>query len=108
MKIGLFTDYFTDGDYTNAEGSNGLSWNVIEGQAEINNGRLGIYRGNSTIITNQQISTNEFTITLAVWQTWSTPSLILFLYLDQNNYYALGVSNKDGVYRVMDLSLIHI
>ncbi len=103
----IYHDPFEDGDYTNPEDENGLTWEIIEGRAivEASAGslRLGLYNGTNLVVTQQHISENNFTVAFDARITWGHAGHFVFLYRDPANYYYLGVAAKNrGVYRVMD------
>lgn len=102
----LYQDQFNDGDFETAEGSDGLSWTIIEGNAEVKdrNGSnmLGVYRGTSTIVTEQTISSPEYTLRCDVSNTWSENGRLIVLYIDQDNFYSVGIGGDPGIFRRMN------
>ncbi len=108
-------DNFEDVNFNQADPSlvNGLSWTVIEGDAKIVSDQLdgyslGVTRDNgisenSTIITQQEIASDNFTIVFDAYAYYSQPTKFLFLYKDSRNYYFFGITgNEYGIYRVID------
>jgi hypothetical protein len=112
----LFQDNFEDGDYSRIDAArpNGLSWQVTEGEASnwryaINGSySLGLSRNdgvsrNSTAVSQQAISSGEYTIRFAASFEYTQPGKAIFLYKDPSNYYFLAMTgNEYGLYRVMD------
>ena len=102
----VFQDNFEDGDYTTADGPNGLTWSLIAGGASVDDVdgslQLGVDRGYSLIATDQTIAGDEYTLRLAGRITWSTPGRIIVLYKDTNNYYSVGLGEQTGIYRKLN------
>jgi len=102
----LYQDDFEDGNYTTADGPDGLSWELVAGNASVSSSdgskRLGVYRGNSLIVTTQAISTGEFTYQVDIRNTWREPGRLVFLYVDPDNYYSLGIAGDPGIFRMMN------
>ncbi len=99
----LYQDDFEDGNYTAADGANGLSWNLIAGTASVDqvdgSRQLGVDRGYSLIVTQQKIPGDEYTLRFDGRITWSAPGRIVVLYVDENNYYSVGLGEQPGIYR---------
>ncbi len=108
----LYQDDFEDGDYTQAQGANGLTWSVVSGGASVNSidgsFQLGVNRGLALIATTQRITGNEYTVRLDGRITWSTPGRIVVLYKDENNYYSVGLGNQPGIYRKLNGSEVQL
>jgi len=102
----IYQDNFEDGDFVNADGANGLTWNVIVGNASVDSVegslQLGVDRGYSLIATTQNIVSDEYTLRFAGRITWSTPGRIVVLYRDLNNYYSIGLGEQPGIYRKLN------
>lgn len=102
----IYQDNFEDGDYTNANGATGLAWNLIAGDASVDNVdgslQLGVDRGYSLIATAQTIASDEYTLRFDGRITWSTPGRIVVLYKDEANYYSIGLGGQPGIYRKMN------
>jgi hypothetical protein len=98
----LSQDNFTDGNFTAAEGANGLTWTVVSGAASIVSNRLGVRQNRSLVTADQTVSAAEFTITFDAWITWSARGRLVFLYKDSLNYYAAGLGGDPGIYRVLN------
>lgn len=97
----LLQDDFSDGNYTVASGTSGMTWTVLSGSASVSGGQLAVNRADTFIVCDQRISANEFTVQFDAWITWSAPGRFVFLYKDSSNYYWMGLGNTAGVYRVM-------
>jgi hypothetical protein len=108
----LFQDNFEDGDYTTADGPDGLVWGLIAGDASVDNVdgsfQLGLDRGYSLIATNQTIAGDEYTVRFSGRITWSAPGRIVLLYKDANNYYSVGLGEQTGIYRKLDGSEVQL
>jgi hypothetical protein len=98
-----YQDDFEDGDYTQADGSDGLTWRLVSGGASVDeiggSYWLGVDRGLSLIVTDQRMASDEYTLRLDASLTWSAPGRIVVLYKDENNYYSVGLGSQPGVYR---------
>jgi hypothetical protein len=109
----IYQDNFEDGDYTTADGSNGLTWSLIAGGASVDDvagsHQLGVDRGYSLITTKQTITGDEYTLRFVGRITWSAPGRIVVLYKDANNYYSVGLGEQTGIYRKLNGSevLLH-
>jgi len=102
----IYQDNFEDGDYVNASGANGLAWNVIAGNAGVDNIngslQLGVDRGYSLVVTTQKIAGDEYTLRFSGRITWSTPGRIVVLFKDVNNYYSIGLGEQPGIFRKLN------
>jgi hypothetical protein len=102
----IYQDNFEDGDFVNADGANGLAWNLIAGNASVDSVdgsfQLGVDRGYSLVATTQKIVGDEYTLRFAGRITWSTPGRIVVLYKDVNNYYSIGLGVESGIYRKLN------
>lgn len=102
----LYQDDFEDGDFTTADGANGLTWTVLAGSAVVetvdDSSRLGIVQDSTFVIADQTITTDSFTILFDARITWSEPGRFIFLYKNTDNYYSLGLGNDRGIFRMMD------
>ncbi|MCX7001586.1 MAG: right-handed parallel beta-helix repeat-containing protein, partial [Candidatus Sumerlaeota bacterium] len=107
----VYSEDFSDGDFANADGPQGLSWEIVSGTANVakdsilfsNNNHLAIGRTDSTILNKNFLNLQNYTfeVSVSLWCAW--PSKIIFSYLDANNYYFMSVAgNYGGIYRVMD------
>ncbi len=107
-----FQDDFEDGDYTTADGANGLTWSLQAGGAGVDevdgSHQLGVDRGYSLIVTSQTIPGDEYTLRFAGRITWSTPGRIVVLYKDPMNYYSVGLGGQTGIYRKMNGSEVQL
>ena len=114
LPMGLiYQDNFEDGDYTTADGPDGLAWSLIAGGAGVDDVdgslQLGVDRGYSLIATDQTIAGDEYTLRFAGRITWSAPGRIIVLYKDANNYYSVGLGEQTGIFRKLNGSevLLH-
>ncbi len=114
LPLGLiYQDNFEDGDYTTADGPDGLTWSLIAGGASVDDVdgslQLGVDRGYSLIATDQTIAGDEYTLRFAGRITWSAPGRIVVLYKDTNNYYSVGLGEQTGIFRKLNGSevLLH-
>ncbi len=103
----IYSDNFEDGDYSNPDGEIGLTWEVAQGQATVENVndsmRLGLYRGNNLVLTKEVISANNFTIAFDARVIWTVQSHFIFLYSNSDDYYYLVLSGENaGVHRMMN------
>lgn len=102
----LYQDDFEDGDFAIPDGANGLSWAVVAGDASVDDVdgslQLGVDRGDSLIVTSQQIPGDEYTLRFDGRITWSAPGRIVVLYKDANNYYSVGLGGQPGIYRKLN------
>ncbi len=102
----IYQDNFEDGDYTTADGPNGLTWSLVAGAASVDDVdgslQLGLDRGYSLIATDQTIAGDEYTLRCAGRITWSAPGRIVVLYKDSSNYYSIGLGEQTGIYRRMN------
>lgn len=102
----LYQDDFEDGDFAAASGANGLSWSLVAGSASVDEVdgslQLGVDRGYSLIVTNQRIASPEYTLRFDGRTTWSAPGRIVVLYVDENNYYSVGLGEQPGIYRKLN------
>jgi len=104
----IYQDNFEDGNLqADPALVNGFSWSIVYGNATISNSitnkSIGLNTQNSTILSEQIISYNEFTIEADVKNVWGQPAQILFLYINESNYYFFGITGTDkGIYRVMN------
>lgn len=102
----IYQDDFEDGDYTHADGSNGLAWGLIAGDASVDDVdgslQLGVDRGYSLVATTQRMATDEYTLKFDGRITWSAPGRIVVLYRDENNYYSVGLGEQTGIYRKLN------
>jgi hypothetical protein len=108
----IYQDNFEDGNYTQAGGANGLTWQVVSGQASVDHvdgsQQLGVDRGNSLIVTTQHMGLDEYTLRFDGRITWSAPGRIVVLYQDQNNYYSVGLGEQAGIYRMLNGSEVQL
>jgi hypothetical protein len=109
-QVLIYQDDFEDGNYSIADGPNGLTWSLIAGGASVDNVdsslQLGVDRGYSLIVTDQTITGDEYTLHFAGRITWSAPGRIVVLYKDANNYYSVGLGEQTGIYRKLNGSEI--
>jgi hypothetical protein len=102
----IYQDDFEDGDFSNADGVNGLAWNLIAGNASVDSVggslQLGVDRGYSLIATTQTMPGDEYTLRFEARITWSTPGRIVVLYKDEANYYSIGLGAQPGIYRKLN------
>ena len=102
----LYHDDFEDGDFTSADGDNGLGWEVVAGSAVVDSvdddQQLGVDRGGSLVATIQRIPADEYTVCFEGRVTWSEAGRIVVLYKDDQNYYSVGVGGQPGIYRTMN------
>lgn len=102
----LYQDNFQDGDFTHADGANGLAWSLVAGNASVDDVdgslQLGVDRGYSLIVTAQTIPGDEYTLRFSGRITWSTPGRIVVLYKDEANYYSIGLGSQPGIYRKLN------
>ncbi len=101
--VPLYQDDFQDGDFTHASGPNGLTWSVVAGHATVDSIggslQLGVDRGDSLIVTDQRIPSDDYTLRFDGSITWSAPGRVVVLYKDANNYYSVGLGSQTGIYR---------
>ena len=106
----IYQDNFEDGDYSTADGPDGLTWSLIAGGASVDDVdgslQLGVDRGYSLIATDQIITGDEYTLRFSGQITWSAPGRIVVLYKDANNYYSVGLGEQAGIYRKLNGSEI--
>lgn len=99
----LYQDNFEDGDYTQPGAADGMSWELVYGNARVDSveasKQLGVYRGGSLIVSDQHMETDEYTLRFDGRITWSTPGRIVVLYVDEDNYYSIGLGGETGIYR---------
>lgn len=103
----LYLDTFEDGNYASADGPNGLMWTVNAGTASVDTVlgslRLGLPGGTNCVVAHPSIALDDFTLAFDARLNWSNPARVLFLYVDPDNFYALGLaSGNKGVYRRMN------
>ena len=102
----IYQDNFEDGNFTTADGPNGLTWSLIAGGASVDDVdgslQLGVNRGSSLIVTDQTIAGDEYTLGFTGRITWSAPGRIVVLYKDANNYYSVGLGEQAGIYRKLN------
>lgn len=102
----VLQDDFEDGDYSTADGLDGLSWTLVSGGASVDevdgSQQLGVARGDSLIVTQQGIGLEAYTLRLQARLTWSAPGRVVVLYQDTDNYYAVGIGGDSGIYRVLN------
>lgn len=96
----LLQDDFSDGNYTAASGTSGMTWSLLSGGASVSGGQLAVNRP-GFIVCDQRISASEYTIQFDAANAYSEPSRFIFLYIDSSNYYWMGLGGTSGVYRVM-------
>ena len=112
MQILIYQDDFEDGDFTNADGANGLTWDVVTGDASVESVdgslQLGVDRGLSLIATTQRIAGDEYTLRFSGRITWSTPGRIVVLYKNASNYYSVGLGEQPGIYRKLNGSEVQM
>lgn len=104
VSVGLtavvYQDDFNDGDFT----AGSMTWDVVEGGASItgDDNLLSLDRGGTLVVAEQEIQSDEYTVSFDASITWSERAMILVLYKDRNNYYAVGLGGKPGIFRVMN------
>ena len=102
----IYRDDFEDGNFTQADGAQGLTWSVMAGAASVDSVggslQLGVDRGYSLIVTTQRIAGDEYTLRFTGRITWSAPGRIVVLYKDANNYYSIGLGEQSGIYRKLN------
>ncbi len=103
----LFDDNFEDNSLSAASHPQELTWSITQGGATIvtstdGNHRLGVYQGTSTIVSNQQIQGSEYTLLFNAAVTWSERAYAVVMYIDLNNFYAIGIGGRPGIYRMMN------
>ncbi len=102
----LYQDDFQDGSLSQASSASELTWQVIAGEAGIDSVdgslQLGVDRGDSLVVTNQTMGTDEYTLRFDGRITWSEPGRIVVLYEDAQNYYSVGLGSEAGIFRMLD------
>jgi hypothetical protein len=99
----VFQDDFEDGNYTHVAGADGLSWQLVSGGASVDqvdgSQQLGVERGDSLIVSSQDMGLEAYTLRFQARLTWSAPGRVVVLYQDVDNYYAVGIGGDSGIYR---------
>lgn len=102
----LYQDDFEDGDAAVAASADELTWQVLQGDAlveEVDGSlRLGITQSSTFVVATQTIEAAMSTVTVDARTVWSEPGAMVFLYVDANNFYWVGLGNEPGVFRRLD------